>query len=91
MHNITHIADDVTEYQCPLDDLSAFAFESALGKMKKTLRSTVRPLAQLCRRYSEREYFVPPSAKLQMKPLMHCSQGGKIKVRYLNKDYFLQA
>jgi len=84
MHNLIHIADDVIKYQCTLDEMSAFSFESSMGKMKKMLRSAVNPLAQLCRGYAEKEDFTPPSPKLQTTPLLCRDPSGQIKVRYLD-------
>lgn len=47
-HNLIHVADDVKNLNCNLHTLSAFAFESLLGKMRKTLRSGYKPMEQLC-------------------------------------------
>lgn len=53
IHNLLHIADDVSFMQCPLSDITSFPFENALGKMKKLLRNGNKPLSQICRRYNE--------------------------------------
>lgn len=52
MHNLIHLADDVTNMGCSLSFLTAFPFESMLGSFKKMVRSGSRPLAQICRRLS---------------------------------------
>ena len=53
IHSLSHIADDCIFYDSPLDDFSSFPFENYLGQLKKLLRGTRKPLAQLCRRLSE--------------------------------------
>lgn len=53
MHCLMHLADDVKTFNCPMTDVSAFAFESRLGKLKKYLRSGKNPLKQLCNRLQE--------------------------------------
>lgn len=54
-HHLIHLADDVTNMRCSLLHLTAFPFESMLGKIKKYLRTPHRPLAQLCRRLYEKK------------------------------------
>lgn len=49
-HNLIHLADDVLNMNCILNKISAFPFESLLGKIKSLLRYANRPLAQVCRR-----------------------------------------
>ena len=53
VHNVVHLADDVLYFQCPLDKISAFPFETYLGRIKKMLRSSRRPLSQLRNRLYE--------------------------------------
>ncbi|XP_063971900.1 uncharacterized protein LOC135159792 [Diachasmimorpha longicaudata] len=53
LHTLLHSADDVVYMGCPLSDITAFPFESALGSVKRMLRSGYRPLAQICRRICE--------------------------------------
>ncbi|KAL3218934.1 hypothetical protein MRX96_050586 [Rhipicephalus microplus] len=55
VHTVVHLADQCREHG-PLDQFSAFPFESYLGKMKKWLRSSNKPLSQLSRRISELRY-----------------------------------
>lgn len=52
MHTLTHIADDCLR-NGPLDNFSAFKFESFLGKLKKMVKSPKNPIAQLHNRISE--------------------------------------
>ena len=40
----------------PLDRFSCFPFETYLGKLKRLIRSSNKPLAQLVRRISELDY-----------------------------------
>ncbi|KAJ8672002.1 hypothetical protein QAD02_003261 [Eretmocerus hayati] len=48
MHNLLHLADQVKYMGVPLMDVSAFAFENLLGKIKKFIESGNKPLNQLC-------------------------------------------
>ncbi|KAK5647815.1 hypothetical protein RI129_002707 [Pyrocoelia pectoralis] len=52
VHNLLHICDDVKKYG-PLDMFSAFKFESYMAQLKRLLRKSEKPLAQLSRRYCE--------------------------------------
>lgn len=52
VHTLIHLADQCLDHG-PLDGFSAFPFENYLGKVKKKLRSSHKPLAQLSRRMSE--------------------------------------
>lgn len=52
-----HIVDDVEHFQCTLDRISAFPYESMLGKMRKIIRTANRPLAQVCRRMHEMDHI----------------------------------
>ena len=58
MHNLIHLADDVKNMECSLNAISAFPFESCLGKLKKLVRTPNRPLEQVCRRLHEKS-FIP--------------------------------
>lgn len=55
VHNLCHLADDCIHFKGPLDNYSSFPFESYLGQMKKMLRGTRKPLAQLYKRIQEIE------------------------------------
>lgn len=52
VHSMIHLASDVEAFG-PLDTLSAFPFESFLGRMKKLVRKPNYPLSQVIRRLSE--------------------------------------
>ena len=52
LHLLIHVVDDVKKYGM-LDSFSAFPYEDMLGQIKKKIRSSHLPLAQLCRRISE--------------------------------------
>uniref|UniRef100_A0ABD2W0S5 DUF4806 domain-containing protein n=1 Tax=Trichogramma kaykai TaxID=54128 RepID=A0ABD2W0S5_9HYME len=52
-HNLIHVTDDVLEMKAPLSTFSAFPFENCLGKIKKLIRSSKNPLAQVTRRLHE--------------------------------------
>ena len=52
IHSLIHLADDV-KYYGALDSISAFPFESMLGKIKRTVRSSNMPLKQLVNRFKE--------------------------------------
>lgn len=54
VHNLIHIADDVLNMGCSLSRINCFPFENTLGRIKRTLRTAVKPLAQVCRREHER-------------------------------------
>ena len=56
MHSLSHLSDDVKHNNCSLSDITAFTFESYLGKLKKYLRSGNKPLSQRRKRLEE-EYF----------------------------------
>jgi len=53
MHSLIHLADDVKYMNCPMSNITAFSFESTLGKIKKLIRHGNKPLEQLCRRLNE--------------------------------------
>lgn len=57
VHCLVHIADDVARFGA-LDHLSAFPFESFLGKLKRLIRKPNFPLQQVIRRLSERYPFI---------------------------------
>lgn len=56
VHIILHLADDVKKYG-PLNNFSAFPFESFMQPLKKKIKSGVKPLQQLIRRYAEDKKF----------------------------------
>ncbi|XP_077505009.1 uncharacterized protein LOC144114879 [Amblyomma americanum] len=60
VHTLAHLAEQCLEHGT-VDEFSAFPFESYLGKVKKRLRTTNKPLAQLSRRMSEVRACTPLS------------------------------
>lgn len=55
VHSIIHLADDCLTHG-PLDRFSCFPFETYLGRLKRLIRSSNRPLAQMVRRISELDH-----------------------------------
>lgn len=58
VHIILHLADDVKKFG-PLHNFSAFPFESFMQPLKKKMKSGVKPLQQLMRRYIESKKIQP--------------------------------
>ena len=56
VHSLIHITDDVRKYGI-LDSFSAFPYESVLGNIKRKIRTSNAPLAQISRRISEGYQF----------------------------------
>lgn len=54
VHNLVHLDSDVERFR-PLDNFSAFPFESFLGQLKRKIRKPELPLPQIIRRLSELE------------------------------------
>lgn len=52
VHSLTHLADDAKKYGT-LDSVSAFQFESYLGRLKKLVRRPQQPCTQIVRRLLE--------------------------------------
>lgn len=62
VHSLCHLAEQCLNHG-PFDSFSAFPFESYLGKIKKKLRSSNKPLAPLSRRVSEMRHSSHIQAK----------------------------
>lgn len=58
VHNLLHIVEDVERFE-PLPSLSAYPFESYLGKMKNIIRAGHKPLIQIAKRLMERTIALP--------------------------------
>ena len=52
IHGLIHLADDVERFG-PLENFSAFVFESFLGRLKRLVRRPNYPLQQVIRRLSK--------------------------------------
>lgn len=53
IHSLKHVADDVINMQCPIEEISAFPMENKIGKIKKLVTSSKNPIAQISRREFE--------------------------------------
>lgn len=62
LHTLLHISSDVRKYG-PLDEFSAFRFESYMSNIKKMIRKNEKPLQQLANRYFELNNFNMPIKK----------------------------
>ena len=54
VHSMMHIHKDVRMYG-KLSNFAAYSFEDKLGKLKKLVRKSSKPIQQMCRRIEERE------------------------------------
>lgn len=52
IHVLSHLPDDFLNFGA-LDNFSAFPFENYLGNIKNLVRSSQKPLQQICRRIIE--------------------------------------
>ena len=50
VHSIVHLPDDVINYSCSLNELSAFKFENHMQKLKKKVRNSNNPIVQIIKR-----------------------------------------
>lgn len=87
MHSLIHIADDAQYMNCPISNITAYPFESALGKIKKMIRHGNKPLSQLCRRLNEvlsleTEKITAPSLVKILRKL-RLDNSGKVSVKRL--------
>lgn len=57
VHNVVHLADDVENYQCSLNSLSAFPFENHLHIIKELVRSSNNPISQVFKRLAEKAKY----------------------------------
>ncbi|KAJ8928268.1 hypothetical protein NQ314_019219 [Rhamnusium bicolor] len=57
VHILCHLTRDVEMYG-PLDMFSAFPFENYLGQIKHLLKSSYKPLKQICRRLKESNFDI---------------------------------
>ena len=83
-HHLIHLADDVKFMRCNLSIITAFPFESLLGKIRNHLRTPHRALAQLCRRLSEerllrnRKPNIPPLVEI----IKYSRRGNVKQIKY---------
>ena len=57
VHNLVHIWQDVDNFNVSLDKISSFPFENYLQVLKKIVRKSQNPLAQVVKRVNESERF----------------------------------
>ena len=55
VHNLTHIADDVENHGCSLNEICGFPFENHLQTIKKQVRNSKSPITQVAKRLAEVE------------------------------------
>jgi hypothetical protein len=60
VHSLIHLPDDAANYSCSLDDLNCFPFENCLQGLKKIVRNSKNPIAQIIKRIVERTSNAPP-------------------------------
>ena len=65
VHALTHIADDVVYHGSSLNHISAFKFENYMQTIKKMVKNSNNPIAQIVKRISERSVL-----KSKKKPLV---------------------
>lgn len=53
VHGLLHLHEDVSFFQCSLNEISCFQFENFLQKLKKLVRSGGNPLVQVAKRLGE--------------------------------------
>ncbi|KAJ8666058.1 hypothetical protein QAD02_007720 [Eretmocerus hayati] len=76
VHSASHMADDVDNMQCGLDEISAFPYENELGKIKRILLSPHRTLAQYCRRiHIQRSTDMVPQLPRQLRIVKNTATG----------------
>jgi len=54
IHSLSHLPDDVVNHSCSLNDISAFKFENYMQSLKKCVRNSKNPVAQIVKRLTEK-------------------------------------
>ena len=62
VHSLIHLHEDSVNFNCSLDDISCFPFENHLQTVKRYVRKTQNPLAQIVKRVTELENLALSSA-----------------------------
>lgn len=89
IHNLCHVADDVENMQCNLNDISAFPYESELGKITNVLLSPHRTIAQYCRRIHEERSILNQVVELPPElEIFKNNNTGKIKQIMYKQQWF---
>jgi hypothetical protein len=55
IHNLKHLHEDCVNHQCSLNDISAFPFENYRHQLKKKVKNSRNPIAQVVKRTIEYE------------------------------------
>lgn len=55
VHNLLHLSEDVQFFQCSLNDVSGFKYENHLQIIKKLVKNSQNPIAQVTKRLTEIE------------------------------------
>lgn len=55
VHSLRHLHQDVVQFNCSLNYVSAFPFENFLQSLKKLVRNSHNPIAQVVKRMKEKE------------------------------------
>ena len=58
VHSLLHLADDVRNHNCSLNDISAFSYENYLQTLKGLIRDANNPIAQVLKRSAEQDNVV---------------------------------
>lgn len=71
VHNLLHISDDCDTFDCALDEVSAFPFESYLCQLKKRVKHSRNALVQIAKsvltsRRKKKENVAPRSHRLRL-------------------------
>lgn len=80
IHSVIHLADDAKRYN-GLNKICAFMFENHMQPLKKDIRSGMRPLQQLSRRYEEKRV-----SNVMISYKQYQTQIGSINCYYSNKN-----
>ena len=79
VHSLLHLTQDAVTFGC-LESCSAFPFENYMQQLKKMVRSTKNPIAQIARRLTERQ---------QVSTARHVPSADRISFKKPNNAYVL--
>lgn len=86
LHGLVHLAEDIDTFGCDLNKTSAFYFESFLGNLKNKVRTSYKPLVQVCRRLDEQKQLGDNKPQLPEKVSVETDKQGNIKyLKFLNR------
>jgi hypothetical protein len=55
VHSLRHLSDDARNFNCSLNEISAFPYENYLQSLKHMVRNSKNPIVQVTKRLAERE------------------------------------